>query len=82
MALWPSGTESGEEKLLLVLEEAIDFGAKRNILRCLADQGAKVTVLPATATAAEVLSLPMYPELSQFQIETVVTSIKRESYVA
>jgi carbamoyl-phosphate synthase small subunit len=35
---------------------AIDYGAKRNILRCLADQGAKVTVLPATATAAEVLS--------------------------
>ncbi|HTN61230.1 MAG TPA: glutamine-hydrolyzing carbamoyl-phosphate synthase small subunit [Devosia sp.] len=35
---------------------AIDYGAKRNILRCLADEGAKVTVLPATATAAEVLS--------------------------
>ena len=35
---------------------AIDYGAKRNILRCLADQGAQVTVLPATATAAEVLS--------------------------
>lgn len=35
---------------------AIDYGAKRNILRCLADQGAKVTVVPATATAEEVLS--------------------------
>ena len=35
---------------------AIDYGAKRNILRCLADQGARVTVVPATATAADVLS--------------------------
>jgi carbamoyl-phosphate synthase small subunit len=35
---------------------AIDYGAKRNILRCLADQGARVTVLPATATAEDVLA--------------------------
>ncbi len=34
---------------------AIDYGAKRNILRCLAASGCKVTVLPATATADEVL---------------------------
>ncbi|MBT4741090.1 MAG: glutamine-hydrolyzing carbamoyl-phosphate synthase small subunit [Rhodospirillaceae bacterium] len=34
---------------------AIDFGAKRNILRCLADTGCKVTVVPATATAEEIL---------------------------
>ena len=36
---------------------AIDFGAKRNILRCLAAAGCRVTVLPATVTAAEVLEL-------------------------
>jgi carbamoyl-phosphate synthase small subunit len=35
---------------------AVDYGAKRNILRCLADQGARVTVVPATATAAEILA--------------------------
>ena len=35
---------------------AIDYGAKRNILRSLADQGARVTVVPATATAADVMS--------------------------
>jgi carbamoyl-phosphate synthase small subunit len=35
---------------------AIDYGAKRNILRSLADQGCEVTVLPATATAEEVLA--------------------------
>ena len=35
---------------------AVDFGAKRNILRCLASAGAEVIVLPATATAEEVLA--------------------------
>ncbi|MEO1458481.1 MAG: carbamoyl phosphate synthase small subunit, partial [Pseudomonadota bacterium] len=34
---------------------AIDYGAKRNILRALAEAGCDVTVLPARATAAEVL---------------------------
>ncbi|WP_420860752.1 glutamine-hydrolyzing carbamoyl-phosphate synthase small subunit [Algirhabdus cladophorae] len=36
---------------------AIDYGAKRNILRCLASAGCDVTVLPATATAQDVLDL-------------------------
>jgi len=35
---------------------AVDFGAKHNILRCLAATGCRVTVVPATSTAAEVLS--------------------------
>ena len=35
---------------------AIDYGAKRNILRCLAGQGCAVTVVPATAGAAEVMA--------------------------
>jgi carbamoyl-phosphate synthase small subunit len=35
---------------------AIDYGVKRNILRLLADQGCEVTVLPATASADDVLS--------------------------
>lgn len=34
---------------------AVDFGAKRNILRCLAALGCKVTVVPATATPEEVM---------------------------
>ncbi|WP_037456108.1 glutamine-hydrolyzing carbamoyl-phosphate synthase small subunit [Skermanella stibiiresistens] len=34
---------------------AIDYGAKRNILRCLAGTGAKVTVVPATATVEDVM---------------------------
>jgi carbamoyl-phosphate synthase small subunit len=36
---------------------ALDYGAKRNILRSLASVGAEVTVLPATATAEDVLAL-------------------------
>jgi carbamoyl-phosphate synthase small subunit len=35
---------------------AIDYGAKRNILRQLAGHGARVTVVPATASARDVLS--------------------------
>ena len=35
---------------------AVDYGAKRNILRCLASADCDVTVLPATATAEEVLA--------------------------
>jgi len=34
---------------------AVDFGAKRNILRNLATLGCKVTVVPATATAEDIL---------------------------
>jgi carbamoyl-phosphate synthase small subunit len=36
---------------------AVDFGAKRNILRCLASAGCRVTVVPAQTTAQEVLAL-------------------------
>ncbi|WP_319413268.1 glutamine-hydrolyzing carbamoyl-phosphate synthase small subunit [uncultured Cohaesibacter sp.] len=36
---------------------AVDYGMKRNILRLLADQGCKLTVLPATATGEDILAL-------------------------
>lgn len=36
---------------------AMDFGAKRNILRCLASAGCKVTVVPGNTTADEILAL-------------------------
>lgn len=35
---------------------AMDFGAKRNILRCLASAGCKVTVVPGNTTAEQILS--------------------------
>ncbi len=34
---------------------AVDYGAKHNILRCLASAGARVTVVPATSTADDIL---------------------------
>jgi carbamoyl-phosphate synthase small subunit len=34
-----------------------DYGIKRNILRCLVDAGCRLTVVPASTTAADVLSL-------------------------
>ncbi len=34
---------------------AVDYGLKRNILRCLASAGCKVTVVPATANAEDIL---------------------------
>ncbi len=34
---------------------AMDFGAKRNILRCLAGSGCRVTVVPASASAEDIL---------------------------
>ncbi len=52
---WPEGYRqqtNAEHKVV-----AIDYGAKRNILRCLASAGCDVTVLPATATAEDVLAL-------------------------
>jgi len=36
---------------------ALDYGMKHNILRCLVQVGCKVTVLPGTARAADVLAL-------------------------
>ncbi len=36
---------------------AYDYGIKRNILRLLADQGCRITVVPAMTTAADVLAL-------------------------
>jgi carbamoyl-phosphate synthase small subunit len=35
---------------------AIDFGAKKNILRCLVDAGCQVTAVPARTSASEILS--------------------------
>ena len=51
---WPQGHVARTGPGLRVV--AIDYGAKRNILRCLASAGCEVTVLPATATAEDVLS--------------------------
>ena len=50
-----SPSNNNSESLFHVV--AIDFGAKRNILRCLSALDCKVTVLPATTDAETILSL-------------------------
>jgi carbamoyl-phosphate synthase small subunit len=51
---WPEGyskrTGTGPKVV------AIDYGAKRNILRCLASAGCDVSVMPASTTAEEILA--------------------------
>lgn len=51
---WPDGYSEQENPKHKVV--AVDFGAKRNILRCLASAGCDVTVLPATATSEEIMA--------------------------
>jgi carbamoyl-phosphate synthase small subunit len=51
---WPDGYPTQDAPKHKVV--AIDFGAKRNILRCLASAGCDVTVMPASATAEEILA--------------------------
>ncbi len=60
---------------------AVDFGVKRNILRCLVDAGCDVTVVPARTAASEILALspdgvflsngPGDPAAATYAIETI-----------
>ncbi len=66
---------------------AYDFGIKRNILRLLVDAGCRVTVVPATTTAAEVLAMapdgvflsngPGDPEPCDYAIAAIRTFLER-----
>lgn len=51
---WSKGYRAQEKPEFHVV--AVDYGLKRNILRCLASAGCRVTVLPATAKAEDVLA--------------------------
>ncbi len=51
---WPEGYGTQDAPRHKVV--AVDYGAKRNILRCLASAGCEVTVLPATASYDDVMA--------------------------
>jgi len=51
---WPEGYAPQNDPKYKVV--AVDYGAKRNILRCLASAGCDVTVLPASATYDDVMA--------------------------
>jgi carbamoyl-phosphate synthase small subunit len=56
-AVWGRDPMSANQNANGLHVVAIDYGAKRNILRCLVTAGCKVTVVPAMATANEILEL-------------------------
>jgi carbamoyl-phosphate synthase small subunit len=86
---WKLGRGYGQQTEPRFHVVAFDYGVKRNILRMLAERGCRLTVLPATATAAEALALkpdgiflsngPGDPEACDYAIkaigELVVTRI-------
>jgi carbamoyl-phosphate synthase small subunit len=67
---------------------AYDFGAKRNILRMLADRGCKLTVVPAQTSAEEVLAMnpdgiflsngPGDPEPCDYAIAAIKTFLETD----
>ncbi|MFT6052256.1 MAG: carbamoyl-phosphate synthase small subunit [Halioglobus sp.] len=67
---------------------AYDFGVKRNILRMLVDRGCRLTVVPATTPAGEVLALqpdgvflsngPGDPEPCTYAIEAIKTILETD----
>ncbi len=54
---WKLGSGYGVQSAPKFHVVAYDFGVKKNILRMLAERGARITVVPAQTSAAEVLKL-------------------------
>ena len=91
---WNEGTNWGDERGpkqrpgQRVHVVAYDFGIKRNILRCLADHGARVTVVPAQTPAEKVLAMspdgiflsngPGDPEPCTYAIEAIKRFMKTD----
>jgi carbamoyl-phosphate synthase small subunit len=53
---WGWGKGYGRQQNPELHVVAVDYGLKRNILRCLATSGCRVTVVPATTTAEDILA--------------------------
>jgi len=78
---WKLGRGYGQQTAPRFHVVAFDYGVKRNILRMLAERGCRLTVLPATATAADALALkpagiflsngPGDPEACDYAIKAV-----------
>jgi carbamoyl-phosphate synthase small subunit len=52
---WAWGEGNGRQEAPKHHVVAVDYGAKRNILRCLASAGCRVTVVPASSSAEDIL---------------------------
>ena len=83
--IWPERQSVDTEQTSEFHLVAYDFGIKRNILRFLADSDCRVTVVPATTSAEEVMALlpdgvflsngPGDPEPCEYAIEAIRTLI-------
>ena len=83
--IWPEMRSVDRERVSGFHLVAYDFGIKRNILRFLADSDCRVTVVPATTSAEEVMALlpdgvflsngPGDPEPCEYAIEAIRTLI-------
>jgi carbamoyl-phosphate synthase small subunit len=53
---WGQGYEMGDDSGIRPHVVAVDYGSKRNIFRSLCEAGARVTIVPATATFDEIMA--------------------------
>jgi len=84
-SIWPERKEIFTKRVASFHVAAMDFGIKRNILRMLSDRDCRLTVLPATASAEEVMGLvpdglflsngPGDPEPCDYAIDTIRTLV-------
>jgi carbamoyl-phosphate synthase small subunit len=85
-SIWPERATFYSKRIRGYHVAVLDYGIKRNILRMLSDRDCRLTVLPATATAEEVMSLvpdgvflsngPGDPEPCDYAIETIATLVE------
>jgi carbamoyl-phosphate synthase small subunit len=90
---WNDGTIGRESAATLRAPQrlhvvAYDYGIKRNILRLLADQGCRLSVVPATTSAADVMSMnpdgvflsngPGDPEPCDYAIKAIAELLNTE----
>ncbi len=86
-SIWPDRQTVYTKRVASFHVVAFDYGIKRNILRLLADQDCRLTVVPATTSAEEALALapdgvflsngPGDPEPCDYAIEAIGTLVER-----
>jgi carbamoyl-phosphate synthase small subunit len=85
-SIWPQRRSVYAKRASSFHVAVLDYGIKRNILRLLADRDCRLTVLPATTTAEEVMALvpdgvflsngPGDPEPCDYAIEAIRTLVE------
>jgi carbamoyl-phosphate synthase small subunit len=84
-SIWPERQSVYTKRVASFHVVAFDYGIKRNILRLISDQDCRLTVVPATTTAEEVVALlpdgvflsngPGDPEPCDYAIEAISTLV-------